>query len=61
MSKTDYSNGDWAQALNSEEGGTLGIIMESNSAEYIMANHCDFYTVGNLATRFYGLALPKGT
>ena len=34
--------------------------MEGASAEYKVAYNCELYTVGNLGTRYYGFALPKG-
>ena len=37
-----------------------GMIMESGGAKYFLPNYCDFYTVGSLASRYYGFAVPKG-
>ena len=46
--------------LEENEGGSAGIIMESGTADYLIPNHCDFYTTGTLATKYYGFAVPKG-
>ncbi len=54
------SHADGIAKMEDEEGATYGIIMEGQSADYVLANHCDFYRVGDLATRYYGLATAKG-
>merc|ERR1719323_617095 len=43
--------------------GTFGIITESGTADHILGTQCDYALrkVGNLAARYYGLALPKGS
>ena len=46
--------------LEQSQEANFGLVMESSSAEYMLPNHCDFYTVGRLATRFYSFGLPKG-
>ncbi len=56
----DSSNIDMAASLMEVEGATLGILMEQGSADYIMQTNCELYSTGNLGSRFYGLAVPKG-
>ena len=51
------------EILRASEPGTMGIIMESGTADHVIGSQCDYglRTVGNLATRYYGLALPKNS
>ena len=49
------------ERMRQAPGATMGIVWESQNADYIMANpqNCNFYTVGHLANRYFGIALPK--
>ena len=60
MEKNLYKNtNDIIRTLQNSPGGTMGIVLESPSAEYHASQSCDLYTIGSLATRFYGFAFPK--
>ena len=55
------SHTEMVETLNQYQGTDWGMILEGANSGPILANHCDFYTVGSLATRFYGFVVPKGT
>ena len=66
--RLDFFNGkfggisilDGVRELEQSQEANFGLIMESLSAEYMLQDRCDFYTMGSLATRFYSFGLPKG-
>ena len=51
---------DGVRELEESQEANFGLVMEGTSAEYMLHDRCDFYTVGSLATRFYSFGLPKG-
>jgi len=52
---------DGVRELEESQEANFGLVMEGTSAEYMLHDRCDFYTVGSLATRFYSFGLPKGS
>ena len=59
----DKSTKDMLQDLYAKPAGTFGIITEEGTADHILGTQCDqaLRKVGNLADRYYGLALAKGS
>ena len=47
------------QRLAETDGHDLGLIAESPGANYRKSKNCKLYSVGNLAEKYYGLAVKR--
>merc|ERR1711983_177086 len=47
------------QKLAETDGHDLGLIAESPAANYRKTKNCKLYSVGNLAEKYYGLAVKR--